>query len=253
MANNPQSSGAQPIRPPSVGSMAPQSFGPPFPMQFRPVIQTQQGQLFIPAASASQQFRPVGQGISSSNVGIPSNQSQPPQYSQPMQQLPPRPALSHAIPMSYMPLTSSSPQSQQSAPSLNNHVAGLGGPGVPFSSSYTFAPSYFGQVQHAVAGSSQFQPSQAHAPVAPVGGQPWLSTGIQGGPLASPVQQSSDTAVTTSAVNVPSAAQQSSDWQEHMSNEGRRYYYNKKTRQSSWEKPLELMTPIEMSWQVRGK
>lgn len=25
-----------------------------------------------------------------------------------------------------------------------------------------------------------------------------------------------------------------------------RYYYNKRTRQSSWEKPLELMTPIEV-------
>ncbi|XP_039058403.1 transcription elongation regulator 1-like [Hibiscus syriacus] len=37
-----------------------------------------------------------------------------------------------------------------------------------------------------------------------------------------------------------------SDWQEHTSADGRRYYYNKKTRQSSWEKPLELMTPIEI-------
>lgn len=26
-----------------------------------------------------------------------------------------------------------------------------------------------------------------------------------------------------------------------------RYYYNKKTRQSSWEKPVELMTPLEVS------
>lgn len=27
-----------------------------------------------------------------------------------------------------------------------------------------------------------------------------------------------------------------------------RYYYNKRTKQSSWEKPLELMTPIEVSY-----
>lgn len=26
-----------------------------------------------------------------------------------------------------------------------------------------------------------------------------------------------------------------------------RYYYNKKTKQSSWEKPLELMTPLEVN------
>lgn len=29
-----------------------------------------------------------------------------------------------------------------------------------------------------------------------------------------------------------------------------RYYYNKKTRQSSWEKPAELMTPLEVSCAV---
>uniref|UniRef100_A0A0E0C357 Pre-mRNA-processing protein 40A n=1 Tax=Oryza meridionalis TaxID=40149 RepID=A0A0E0C357_9ORYZ len=35
------------------------------------------------------------------------------------------------------------------------------------------------------------------------------------------------------------------DWQEHTSADGKKYYYNKKTRQSSWEKPAELMTPLE--------
>ncbi|GFY85947.1 hypothetical protein Acr_04g0006850 [Actinidia rufa] len=159
------------------------------------MIPSHQGQPFVPAASASQQFRPVGQGISSSNIGIPSNQSQAPQYSQPMQQLPPRPALpahGQSIPMPYiqpnMPLTSSSPQSQQTAVPLNNHMHGLVGHGVPFSS-FTFAPSSFGQAQHTVTASSQFQPSQMHAPVAQVGGQPWLSTGSQGGPLVTPMQQ----------------------------------------------------------------
>ncbi|XAR61995.1 hypothetical protein NMG60_11016564 [Bertholletia excelsa] len=267
MANNPQSSGAQPLRPPPVGSMGPQNFVPPYPMQFRPVIPTQQGQPFISSASASQQFRPVGQGISPPNAGIPSNQAQPQQYSQPMQQLPPRPAqpahmtpASQAIPMPYiqqnMPLTSSSPLSQQTAPTMSNHMPSLTGPGVPLPSSYTFVPSSFGQPQNAVPTSSQFQPLQMHAPVAPVGVQPWMSTGSQGGPLVTPVQQgglqSSETVATASAVNAPGTAQQSSDWQEHTSQDGRRYYYNKKTRQSSWEKPLELMTPIEMSWQVRG-
>ncbi|KAJ9684850.1 hypothetical protein PVL29_017034 [Vitis rotundifolia] len=35
-----------------------------------------------------------------------------------------------------------------------------------------------------------------------------------------------------------------SDWVEHTSI-GRRYYYNNRTRQSSWVKPPKLMTPIE--------
>ncbi|GFY85969.1 pre-mRNA-processing protein 40A [Actinidia rufa] len=254
------------------------------------MIPSHQGQPFVPAASASQQFRPVGQGISSSNIGIPSNQSQAPQYSQPMQQLPPRPALpahGQSIPMPYiqpnMPLTSSSPQSQQTAVPLNNHMHGLVGHGVPFSS-FTFAPSSFGQAQHTVTASSQFQPSQMHAPVAQVGGQPWLSTGSQGGPLVTPMQQivkqSSDMTVASPAVNVPSTAQQSSsDWQEHTSQDGRslqgikdggsrvalqradastvwkefttqdgrKYYYNKVTKQSKWQVPEELKVAREQA------
>ncbi|KAG5543686.1 hypothetical protein RHGRI_016444 [Rhododendron griersonianum] len=187
------------------------------------------------------QFLPLGQGISSPNVGIPPNQSQPLQYSQPMQQSP--------IPMQYTqtstPIMSSAPPPQPAAPQLNSHISGLGGPGVPFLSSYTFAPSSFGQAQHNVSAPSQFQPSQMHEQFVPVGGQPWMSTGSQGGPIITPVQQigqkSSDTAVTTPAINVPSGAQQSSsDWQEYKAED------IITTRQSSWEKPLELMTPIEV-------
>lgn len=106
-------------------------------LQFRPVIPTQQGQPFMPTSSASQQFLPHGQGISSPNVGMPPNQSQPLQYSQPMQQLPPRPPHPMQYMQTSMPITSSSPQPQQVAPQLNSHMSGLGGPGVPFSSSYT--------------------------------------------------------------------------------------------------------------------
>jgi hypothetical protein len=29
-----------------------------------------------------------------------------------------------------------------------------------------------------------------------------------------------------------------------------RYYYNKRTKFSSWEKPAELMTPLEVSYNV---
>ncbi|KAK6277645.1 hypothetical protein POUND7_017968 [Theobroma cacao] len=259
MANNSQPSSAQPHWPPAVGSLGPQSYGSPLSSQFRPVVPMQQGQHFVPAAS--QQFRPVGQ-VPSSNVGMPAVQNQQMQFSQPMQQFPPRPnqpglSAPSAQPMhvpfgqTNRPLTSGSPQSHQTAPPLNSHMPGLGAPGMPPSSSYSYVPSSFGQPQNNVSASSQFQPtSQVHAPVAPVAGQPWLSSGNQSVSLAIPIQQtgqqpplisSADTAANAPILTPPSA----SDWQEHTSADGRRYYYNKKTRQSSWEKPLELMTPIE--------
>ncbi|XP_057973871.1 pre-mRNA-processing protein 40A isoform X2 [Malania oleifera] len=191
---------------------------------------------------------------------MPSIQSQPPQFSQPMQQLPMRPGQSghaaapssQAIPMSFMqpnrPFTSDSIQSQQTVPPLSNHMPGLNGPGMPLSSPYMYAPSSFGQHQNNVNAPSQFQPiSQIHAPVVPVGGQPWFSSGSQSTALVTPVQpgqQPSANAATVSAVPNPTQ-QSSSDWQEHTSTDGRRYYHNRKTKQSSWEKPLELMTPIE--------
>ncbi|KAJ8447514.1 hypothetical protein Cgig2_019508 [Carnegiea gigantea] len=61
------------------------------------------------------------------------------------------------------------------------------------------------------------------------------ASGAPGGPLASAYA-----AVDSQSQHV----EHSSDWIEHNKN-GRRYYYNKKTRQSTWEKPLELMTPLE--------
>ncbi|KAF8377672.1 hypothetical protein HHK36_031056 [Tetracentron sinense] len=260
MDNNPQSYGALPLRPPIVGSMGPQSFGPPMSMQFRPMVPVQQAQPFIPAAS--QQFRPVGQGISTSNVGMPPAQSQQLQFSQPMQQLPPRPGQpgqgppsSQPILMPYYqpnrPITSGSQHPRQNSQHLNNHMPGIGGPGLPLSSSYTFAPSSYGQPQNSITVLSQYQsPSQMHVSVMPTGGQPWLSSGGQTATPVTPVQQTSEQAVVTistvPATNVqPNPSQQSSDWQEHTSADGKRYFYNKKTRQSSWEKPSELMTPIE--------
>lgn len=219
-----------PLQPPAVGSMGtPQNFGPPMSAQFRHMIPPQQGQSFMTASS--QQFPPVGQGM------VP---NQPVQYSQPMQQLPPRPGLpgaplsSQAMPMSYIqpnrPITSGPPQSHAGAP-FANHTSGVGGMGVPFSSSYTFQPA-----------------SHMPGPAVPVAGQHW--SGSQGSTPFAPAQQAADqssiSAPNAPAANPPDASQSlSSDWQEHATSDGRRYYYNKKTKQSSWEKPVELMTPLE--------
>lgn len=102
------------------------------PLQFRPVVPSQQGQPF------SQQFQP--------NIGMPSGPGQPLQFSQPMQQYPPRPSQpgpmpsSQGLPISYIqtrPITSGPPQSQQPAPPFSNQMPGLAGAGAPFSSSYS--------------------------------------------------------------------------------------------------------------------
>ncbi|CAN0905788.1 Pre-mRNA-processing protein 40A [Linum grandiflorum] len=220
---------------------------------------TQQGQQQPFMHVASQQFRPVGQGIPSSNIPMHPSQQQH-QYSQPMHQLPPwsgqqghLPPSSQAVPMQYVQpnrhLTASSTQPQQTAPPIGSHAPAVGASGVPFSSTYNnFVPS-FGQPQN-MHGSSQFQPApQVHTFVAPPVGQPWLAPPSNGAPPVTQVQPTGQQPPVSSsdpATDASSGGPQSSqDWQEHTAPDGRRYYYNKRTRQSSWEKPFDLMTPIE--------
>ncbi|KFQ08179.1 Pre-mRNA-processing factor 40 A, partial [Haliaeetus albicilla] len=52
------------------------------------------------------------------------------------------------------------------------------------------------------------------------------------------------TATTNSSVNEEHSKQKST-WTEHKSPDGRTYYYNTETKQSTWEKPDDLKTPAE--------
>ncbi|KAL8165977.1 hypothetical protein V2J09_007476, partial [Rumex salicifolius] len=244
MANNPQQSASQQFGPPVVGSAGhPPNFGPSVSMQFRPGVPMQPGQQFVPTSS-SQYHHPIGQNVHS-NFGIPAGQNQTFQYRQQMQQLPSMHSLpghlpsSQAMPMQYgvppgRPLSSGGTPSHQSVPPYSNQMPSVGGHGMPMPSTYMF--------QHA---------SQTQAPSVPAGGQPWLSTTNQTSAALAPAQQPAEQpSLSAGAATVPTGIdmnqQSASDWQEHTSADGRRYYYNKKTRQSSWEKPLELMTPIEV-------
>ncbi|KAG4962546.1 hypothetical protein AAZX31_14G088700 [Glycine max] len=225
----------------------------PSSMQFRPVTQAQQGQPFVPMNS--QQFGPAGHAIPSSNAGMPVIQGQQLQYSQPMQQLTQRPMQpghpapsSQAIPMQYIqtnrPLTSIPPHSQQNVPPLSNHMPGLAvSVAAPHSSYFTLS---YGQQQDNANALAQYQhPPQMFAPPS---GQPWPSSASQSAVAVTSLQPAgvqSSGATSTDAVINATNQQSLSDWQEHTSADGRRYYYNKRTRQSSWEKPLELMSPIE--------
>ncbi|KAA3463534.1 pre-mRNA-processing protein 40A-like [Gossypium australe] len=249
MANNPQ-----PHPPPSVGSMDPsQNFPPPMSGQFRPVVPSQQPQQFV--SVPPQQFQPVGRGVTVMNAGFPSQTPQP-QFPQVMQQLPARPgqpghilppppsvSLPAAQPNQHVNPGASVPQPNIQAPNSYFPVV----PASHLSSSYTFAPSSYGQVMVSHNAMAQYQPmAQLQAPNVPVGGQVGIHVS-QSTSVTSAQQIGEQPSASTATIPPKPTEEALTDWIEHTSANGRRYYYNKKTRQSSWEKPLELMTPIEVS------
>ncbi|NWW61118.1 PR40A factor, partial [Ifrita kowaldi] len=72
-------------------------------------------------------------------------------------------------------------------------------------------------------------------------GEPVLSPPQTTHPVVSAVQQSSSTTSSASEDH----SKQKSTWTEHKSPDGRTYYYNTETKQSTWEKPDDLKTPAE--------
>uniref|UniRef100_A0A8U8C8N8 Pre-mRNA-processing factor 40 homolog A n=1 Tax=Geospiza parvula TaxID=87175 RepID=A0A8U8C8N8_GEOPR len=72
-------------------------------------------------------------------------------------------------------------------------------------------------------------------------GEPVLSPPQTTHPVVSTVQQSSTTTSSASEEH----SKQKSTWTEHKSPDGRTYYYNTETKQSTWEKPDDLKTPAE--------
>lgn len=111
-------------------------------LQYRTMVPAPQ---FVPAAS--QQFRPVAQGMPGPNIAMPAGQSQMPHFSQSTQQLPPIsgqsgqvPPSSQAIPMPYVQASrpiSSGPLPPQQNAQVPNNVPNLPGAAMPLSSSYT--------------------------------------------------------------------------------------------------------------------
>ncbi|CAL0316327.1 unnamed protein product [Lupinus luteus] len=245
MSNNPQFRDLQPIRPPIAGSGDPQrSFAPPMHVQYHHVVPNQQPQQFIPMPS--QHYQPVGHGVPMINVGMPPQNPQP-QFSQPNQQLPPRHGQPMPLPLPVarpnMHISSEPMMTQTDSQAPNGYTPGLGGPGLPLSSSYTFAPSSYGQMQTNFVSTGQYQPAP---PIHAHSGSSSQSIN-SGTTIQSSGEQPSVTNAMVSATSVqpPPANNGSTDWIEHTSANGRRFYYNKKTKLSSWEKPYELMTLME--------
>uniref|UniRef100_A0A453MT85 WW domain-containing protein n=1 Tax=Aegilops tauschii subsp. strangulata TaxID=200361 RepID=A0A453MT85_AEGTS len=221
MASNMQTPGPpQPPRPPMMGSTAPQNMGQPMPMQWPPGPPQQPPQFMQPAP---QQYRPIGQAMPGVNMGMPGQMQH---FQQPGPHMPHSghvPPASQAVPMPYQaarPMSSAPMQPQQQAVFPGGLMPTMGAPMPP--------PSY------------TYQPTSV-----PPGSQPWGTAPGQGAPLVSPMVQPGHQSLSASVPPVSSTEPSSADWQEHSSGDGKKYYYNKRTKQSSWEKPAELMTPLE--------
>ncbi|CAN6162284.1 unnamed protein product [Urochloa humidicola] len=201
----------------------PQNLGPPMPMQYRPVVPSQQPPQYMPPAA--QQFRPVGQPMPGANIGMPGQMPHFPQPGQHLSHSSQVPPASQGVPMAYQParpMSSAPMQPQQQAAYPGGHLPTMGAPMQP--------PSY------------TYQPTSIPPLV-----QSWGPAPGQSMPHVTPIVQPGHQPVpaTANLPSVNSSEPSSSDWQEHTAAEGKKYYYNKKTRQSSWEKPVELMTPLE--------
>lgn len=169
-----------------------------------------------------------------------------------MHQLPPRPPTTgEGLPQAQArplqdfqqsgPATAVPGQPQQNMQISNNYMPGFGGPRMPLSSSNT---------QINVDPASQHQPmSQTMVLNFPTEGQAWLSTGSQGTKPITPVQQTQEPCAIAAKPEITSKPDLGEKvpllWIEHTARNGKKYYYNRLTRLSTWEKPLELMTAIE--------
>lgn len=160
----------------------------------------------------------------------------------------------------------SSTYSQQPRPVINGNLpsqtvnvptaAGVWGLRMPPSSSFTFVNSLpRGQSQSTLGANPLSNQTPAQSPQIPMQSVSLISSAhaspndVSGRPHG--VYNGGKAVV--GATSLPVAAAQatstnlqiSTDWQEHTNADGKRYFYNKKTRQSSWEKPFELLSPIE--------
>ncbi|KAL1197667.1 Pre-mRNA-processing protein 40B [Cardamine amara subsp. amara] len=239
MANNPQYPGIQPFQHPNASSIdLPRGFAPSMNFQFRPTIHVQSEQV---ARFSSQNFQSVGRSGTTMNIGFPP-QSYAPQLLQSMHHSLERPSQSNQVhPMPLGPPTlisqpnmsiasgTSLPQPYVQTPDIS--MPGYGGPRAFFS--YPNATSYEG----------------SRAPTQVTG--PGSHGRVQ--QIASISQTAAPSSIINPTFEEPKAASFQpipsqgalTDWVEHTSADGKRYFFNKRTKQSTWEKPFELMTLFE--------
>ncbi|CAH2053286.1 unnamed protein product [Thlaspi arvense] len=239
MANNPQYPGIQTFQHHNASSIdVPRGFAPPMNFQFRPPIQAPRSEQV--ACSPSQNFQCVGRGGTTMNIGFPP-QSYAPQLLQSMHHTLDRPSQSNQVqhvPLGTPTLISrpivpvasgtSLPQPYVQTPDIS--MNGFGGPRAVIS--YPTAASYEGlrAPTQAIGPSSHGQAQQRES-----------------------ISQTTAPSIINPTFEQPKAAfiqpipslEALTDWVEHTSADGRIYFFNKKTKKSTWEKPVELMTLFE--------
>ncbi|XP_018493599.1 pre-mRNA-processing protein 40B isoform X2 [Raphanus sativus] len=240
MANNPHYPGIQPFQHPNASSIdLPRGFAPSMNFQLRPTIQaphSEQG-----ARLASQNFQCVGRGGPAMNIGFPP-QSYAPQLLQSMHHSLERPSQSNQVqhvPLGHPSLVLQPNVSIASGTFLpepyvqTSDINMNGGPRALFS--YQSATSFEHlRAPTQVTGPSSHSQSQAQqrAPIS----QANAPSSIMNPTFENPKVDFSQPIPSQEAVT---------DWVEHTSADGKRYFFNKKTKQSTWEKPVELMTLFE--------
>lgn len=160
--------------------------------------------------------------------------------SPPVQHLPPRPGPPpHGIVQPPPPppapqafsVPDGQPQAQQAVSIPNNYAPGQTGPLVAHSITYNPSTSATAQVHTNTEAAASINMHKFLPAVTP---------------LLQPAEQTSVATSVPVTTDLSKAVEKAaSDWIEHTSHKGKRYYHNKKTKISSWEKPLELMSPIE--------
>ncbi|ANM63695.1 pre-mRNA-processing protein 40B [Arabidopsis thaliana] len=223
MANNHQYPGIQPFQHPNASSIdLPRGFAPP--MNF-------------------QNFQCVGRGGTVLSIGYPP-QSYAPQLLQSMHHSHERPSQLNQVQVQHVPLGPPTLISQPnvsiaSGTSLHQPyvqtpdigMPGFGGPRALFS--YPSATSYEGsRVPPQVTGPSIHSQAQQRASI---------------------IHTSAESSIMNPTFEQPKAAflkplpsqKALTDWVEHTSADGRKYFFNKRTKKSTWEKPVELMTLFE--------
>nr|PNR31101.1 hypothetical protein PHYPA_027417 [Physcomitrium patens] len=252
--------------PGAVGAMPPRmmGMGPSGPSpNFQSAPQMQQGQQFM--GPGGQQYRPgVGMGPPQ-QLGMPPNMQgmnpqQPQQFpARPPPQQPQGQPSSQGSGMPFgvqqRPMTSTlqPPQAQQQQPSSHQQQQQQSVPLPPVPGNHTLQPassypfssaSSFSQppVSYGLAPPYQVPTQLQNQQLQPVS-QPWSGVGGQTNAQSVSLQPVQPPLV--SGISIAAASSGAADWQEHVAPDGRRYYYNRRTKQSSWEKPTELMTPTE--------
>lgn len=279
---SPQS--GQKFMPPTSRQFHPETYArrqgtPQTTMGVSPAVQPQLAQYppqvqQFPLLPGQQSQPPSSQVISASFTQQPPPASLSQVFSAPHPQQPLSASSSQLLSASYSQQPQPSPSlhvlsstySQQQRPMINGNLpsqslnvptpAGLWGLRMPPSSSFTFVTSLpRGQSQSSLSANPPSNQAPAQSPqiptqsVSPISSAHASQNDVSGRPQG--IYNGGKAVV--GATTLPVAAAQatssnlqiSTDWQEHTNSDGKRYFYNKKTRQSSWEKPFELLSPIE--------